>query len=91
MARSRENLPALPLVERSSAGLRNALFDALDALRTGDMNANTANAIAKIADGVISTVKMELEVQRHLRRNPPETEAPSLGAPISLGLVAERE
>lgn len=85
MARSQH--PPQPPVERSSAGLRNALFDALDALRSGDMNANTANAIAKIADGVISTVKMELDVQRHLRRNPPDAEAPSLGAPISLGTL----
>lgn len=88
MPRSREVSAPLPPVERSSAGLRNALFDALDGLRNGDMNANTANATAKIADAVIATVKMELEVQRHLQRNPPGDSTPQLGAPINLGTAA---
>jgi hypothetical protein len=67
--------------------LRNALFDALDALRNGTMSANNANAVAKIADGVIQTVKMEMEVQRHMARVSQDQGAPppSLGAPINLG------
>lgn len=85
MPRSRELADPVPPVERTSAGLRNALFDALDALRNGSMNANNANAVAKIADGVIATVKMEMEVQRHLRRSPQTDETPALGAPINLG------
>lgn len=75
----------LPAVERSSAGLRNALFDALDALRNGSMSANNANAVAKIADGVIATVRMELDVHRHLAKVVPGEESPKLGAPINLG------
>lgn len=81
-------LPAstLPPVQRTSAGLRNALFDELDALRDGTGNPNRANAVAKLADQVIGTVKMELEVHRHLARNTPlpQDNPPTIGAPITL-------
>jgi hypothetical protein len=72
-------------VIRTSAGLRDALFDELDALRRGDTNPAKANAVAKIADQVISTVKMELDVQRHLAKHKPNTDGAALGAPVSLG------
>lgn len=73
-------------VQRTSAGLRNALFDELDALRNGTGNPNRANAVAKLADQVIGTVKMELEVHRHLAKNtaPSHETPPAIGAPISL-------
>ena len=77
---------ALPAVQRTSAGLRNALFDELDALRNGSGNPNRANAVAKLADQVIGTVKMELEVHRHLAKHTsiPTEQPPAIGAPISL-------
>ena len=42
-----ETTPA-PAVARTSAGLRNALFDELDGLRSGTTNATKANATAKL-------------------------------------------
>lgn len=74
-----------PPVVRTSAGLRDALFDELDGLRGGTSNPTKASAVAKLADQVIQTVRMELDVQRHLLKHPPKAEAPVLGAPVNLG------
>lgn len=42
--------------------------------------------MAKLADQVIATVKMELDVQKHIAKYKPDSAAPaSLGAPVSLG------
>lgn len=78
---------AAPVV-RTSAGLRDALFDALDGLRNGSTNAATANAVAKLADQVVQTVHMELAVHKHLSGKAKTPETPSLPAPVSLGQAA---
>ena len=75
---------AMPAVVRTSAGLRDALFDELDRLRNGDTNATNANAVARLADQVINTVQMELEVHKHLQRMPEGDAAARLPKPISL-------
>ncbi len=76
--------PQVTEIERTSSGLRDALFDELDALRAGVSNPAKANATAKLANGVIDTVKMELEVQRHAERFKNITET-ALGKPIAFG------
>lgn len=78
-----------PIV-RTSAGLRDAIFDEIDAIRAGASNPTRANAVAKLATGIVETVRMEIEVQRHLRQSPatkvPQGEAHAvLGSPLSLG------
>jgi len=77
-----------PIV-RTSAGLRDAIFDEIDAIRNGSSNPTRANAVAKLATGIVETVRMELEVQRHLRGHAGDpaigTTAPSLGGPLPLG------
>ena len=55
-------------VIRTSAGLRDALFDELDALKAGDTNPAKANATAKLADQIVNTVKLEMDVQKHVAR-----------------------
>jgi hypothetical protein len=76
-------------VVRTGAGLRDVLIDEIDAIRNGSSNPTRANAIAKLAAGVVDTVRMELEVQRHLRGVAGDAGSapsmPSLGAPLSLG------
>lgn len=75
-------------VVRTSAGLRNALFDELDGLRAGTTNPARANAVAKLADQVMATVQMEMDVQKHLTKHgqrKPSEQAPALGAPVPLG------
>ena len=75
------------LVQRTSAGLRDAIFDEIDAIRAGTSNPTRANAIAKLATGIVETVRMEIEVQRHTRSMPglPSVDLPSLGRPMALG------
>lgn len=76
---------------RSSAGLRDAIFDEIDAVRAGTSNPTRANAVAKLATGIVETVRMEIEVQRHLRQQPKDAETiapPALGIPLQLGAAA---
>lgn len=56
-----------PKVNRTSAGLRDAIFDEIDAIRNGTSNPTRANAVAKLATGVVETIRMEMEVEKHLR------------------------
>lgn len=78
---------ATPMTQtvRTSAGLRDALFDELDNLKNGTSNPAKANAIAKLSDQVIATVKMELDVQKHIAKYKPAGLSPQLGAPVALG------
>lgn len=57
-------------VERTSAGLREALFDELDGLRSGETNATQANATAKIAGTIVDTVNMEMAALKLMQRTP---------------------
>lgn len=81
-----------PPIARTSAGLRDAIFDEIDAVRNGTSNPTRANAVAKLATGIVETVRMEIEVQRHMRQQPknppPEVGRSSLGAPLALGNAA---
>ena len=75
-------------ITRTSSGLRDAIFDEIDAIRDGTSNPTRANAVAKLATGIVETVRMELEVQRHLRQHAgdePKLPEANLGMPLSLG------
>lgn len=85
-----QTAPAPAPVQRTSAGLRDAIFDEIDAVRNGISNPTRANAIAKLATGIVETVRMEIEVQRHAQTalSRPQREAQDatgLGVPLSLG------
>ena len=62
--------PAPAPMTRTSAGLRDAIFDEIDAIRNGTGNPTRANAVAKLATTVVETVRMELEVQRFASSKP---------------------
>lgn len=89
MAKSEVKNDATPIV-RNSAGLRDAIFDEIDAIRMGKSNPTRANAVAKLATGIVETVRMEIEVQRHLRSaagaQPPE-HSPQIGGPLGVPLT----
>jgi hypothetical protein len=53
-------------VRRTSAGLREALFDEIDRLRRGEIDPKRVNAIARISAEIVSTVKMEIEVANYM-------------------------
>lgn len=93
MAKSEVTKDTTPII-RNSAGLRDAIFDEIDAIRMGKSNPTRANAVAKLATGIVETVRMEIEVQRHLRNSPaaaPQEQEQlaqiggALGAPLVLG------
>lgn len=73
--------------ERTSAGLRSALFDELDGLRKGTSNATKANAAAKLCMTIVETVLVELDVAKYAEKHkgiPKETSMAS-PAPLRLG------
>jgi hypothetical protein len=55
--------------ERTSAGLRSALFDELDGLRNGSSNATRANAVAKLCSTIVETVRVEIDVAKFAEKN----------------------
>lgn len=60
----------MPPIVRTTAGLRDALFDEIDRMRNGETNATNANAISRLSDQVVNTVYVEVEVRKHLARIP---------------------
>lgn len=71
-------------IMRTSAGLRDALFDAIERVRDGDMNADDAKSIAMAAKEICSTVRLEMEVAR-LRTEYPADAKLIIPAPLNLG------
>lgn len=62
-----DNLPTdLTPTIRTSRGLRDMLFDEIDLLREGKSSAQRANAIGRLAGGVVDSVKMELDMAKYL-------------------------
>lgn len=57
-------------VTRTSLGLRDVLFDEIDALRNGESNPQRAASLSKLAVQIINTVTMEVEYQKHVSTNP---------------------
>lgn len=53
-------------VERTTVGLRNALFDELDGLRSRKTDPAKANAISKNAAQILATARLEMDHQRFL-------------------------
>ena len=81
-------------ISRTSAGLRDAIFDELDSIRNGSSNPTRANAVAKLAGSIVETVRMEIEVQKFARMTggtKTPTPAPAIesiiGTPLVLGAV----
>lgn len=50
-------------VVRTSAGLRDALFEEMDALRNGKSNPSRAASMSKLAVQIINAAKMEAQFQ----------------------------
>lgn len=48
-------------IQRSTAGLRNAIFDEIDLLRAGKITPARANAVARSVGSVVATVRLEMD------------------------------
>lgn len=66
---------------RTSAGLRDLLFDEIDELRAGDGDPSRAMAVANIAKQILNTARVELDFHRTMK------EAQEAGTPIELGTL----
>lgn len=53
-------------VERTSGGLRSALFDEIDALRSGQSNPARARSLAMLANTALKSVQVEIEFQKYV-------------------------
>ena len=53
-------------VGRTSGGLRNALFDEIDALRNGSSNAARARSVAMLANSILQSVSAEIEYHKYV-------------------------
>jgi hypothetical protein len=74
-------------VSRTSAGLRDAIFDEIDAIRNGESNPTRANAVAKLAAGIVDTVRMDIEFQKFAQATAGKTKAVETAqVPASLSL-----
>ena len=56
---------SVPIV-RTSAGLRDALFDEIDSLRDGSSNAARARSVAMLANSVLQSVTAEIEYHKYV-------------------------
>lgn len=65
---------------RTSAGLRDTLFDELDRVINGKSTPAQANAVARLADQIAATVHLEIEVAKMQMRTPnkPPANPPAL-------------
>lgn len=84
MAKTKAVQNILPPVVRTSAGLRDALFDELDRMRSGETSAANANAVARLADQVVNTVRMELDVHKHMTKIPEGKLSVEMPKPLAL-------
>lgn len=53
--------------KRSTAGLRETLFQELDDLRNGNSTPSRAGAAAKLAVQIINSARIEIDYQKHVR------------------------
>ena len=77
----------LPKTVRSTKGLRDALFDEMDALREGKTTPHISSAMSKLAVQIINSVRLEIEYQKHVASTPEHDTALNL-SPILLGRAA---
>jgi hypothetical protein len=52
--------------KRTSGGLRDVLFDEIDALRAGKSNPARARALAMLANTALKSVEIEIEFQKYV-------------------------
>lgn len=64
--RKKVTTPEGSSIERSSVGLREALFEEFDNIRLGISTPQRATAVSKLASNIISSAKLDLEYKRFI-------------------------
>jgi hypothetical protein len=88
MAKAKKlQLPNTP-INRSTSGLRTALFEEMEALRSGASDAQRARSIAMMANSILQSVQVEIEYHKYVSANKGKIEGQQkvvqLGTDISL-------
>lgn len=84
-----ENGTTIQKSTRSISGLRETLFETLDELRGGTMEPHKAKAVMYVAQVILNTVQVQMQVERLQTRSelqmlpdvPLSVRAPKLGKP----------
>lgn len=76
-------------ISRTTTGLRDALFEEMDALRNGNSNAQRARSLAMMANSILQSVQVEIEYHKYVsaqgKRIEGEQKVVTLGTSINLG------
>jgi hypothetical protein len=60
----------MPKIERSLSGLRHALFDEIDAMKSGRENYEQARAVVQAASQINATIHAEYKVRKMIESSP---------------------
>ena len=71
---------------RTSEGLRSTLFETLDKFLNGDIDAQSAKVVAKLADSLLKSVAVDLEYKR-LVSDMARTDGPSSVSNLKLNIA----
>lgn len=71
-------------LQRTSTGLREALFDQIERIRDGKGDIQEARTVATLAHAICNTVKMEIEVAK-LRTDYPADTPLAIPSTLQLG------
>lgn len=63
-----KKLPSGP-INRSTSGLRTALFEEMEALRSGASDAQRARSVAMMANSILQSVQVEIEYHKYVNAN----------------------
>ena len=78
-------------ITRSTSGLRETIFQEMEALRSGESTWQRARSMAMLANTVLDSVKTEVEYHKYVAASPKVVESENvkrLGTDISLGQAA---
>jgi hypothetical protein len=68
-------------IRRSTRGLTQLIFDEIELIRQGNSTPTRANAVAKMGNVIVETIRLEMEMERHAEkhRNPmnPDNNGPT--------------
>jgi hypothetical protein len=65
---TKKSTERLPPARRSTTGLRDALFDEIDRIRSGTGNLLEAGAIARLAQQIVNVTRVEMEYAQSAER-----------------------
>ena len=72
-------------VKRTSEGLRNVLFDEIDALRKGTSNPAKARALSQAVSVILKSVEVDIEFQKYVSELGEKSESLSKIGSLVLG------